>query len=211
MLIANKFGLTLSSGNYTEYQGHLRGGCGGLALQGRALHGGSGADPLQAWALQGNDGVYPGDRAFGTSHLHAGLDGRFCGDHRHGGGGGLGGGLGPIPTSWETGGCISRSKADLPGLPSTASPLQFGDWIHLHGPVMRDLSSLASCWWDLTVRQAQVHYPHWRRHSNEYNWTQGFQRSSVTGAMAVQNREEFTSLMTLHRRAPPCVALIALW
>jgi hypothetical protein len=80
----------------------------------------------------------------------------------------------------------------LPGLPSTASPLQFGDWIHLHGPVMRDLSSLASCWWDLTVRQAQVHYPHWRRHSNEYNWTQGFQRSSMTGTMAVQNKEEFT-------------------
>ena len=114
-------------------------------------------------ALQGNDGVYPGDRAFGASHLHAGLVGRFCGDHRHGGGGGLGGGLDPIPTSWETGGGISGSKADLPELPSTASPLQLGYWIHLRGPVMKDLSSVASRWWDLTVRQAQVHYAEWKQ------------------------------------------------
>eukprot|EP00435_Cladocopium_sp_Y103_P018775 s4968_g4.t1 len=44
-----------------------------------------------------------------------------------------------------------------------ASPLQFGDWIHLCGPVMRDLSSVASRWWDLTVRQAQVHYADWKQ------------------------------------------------
>jgi hypothetical protein len=55
------------------------------------------------------------------------------------------------------------SLADLPELPGTASPLQFGDWIHLCGPVMRGLSSIASRWWDLTVRQAQVHYADWKQ------------------------------------------------
>lgn len=54
------------------------------------------------------------------------------------------------------GGGISGSKADLTELPGSASPLQFGDWIHLCRPVMRDLSSAASRRWDLTVRQAQV-------------------------------------------------------
>ena len=29
-----------------------------------------------------------------------------------------------------------------------ASPLQFGDWIHLCGTVMQDLSGMASRWWD---------------------------------------------------------------
>eukprot|EP00435_Cladocopium_sp_Y103_P030555 s975_g7.t1 len=56
----------------------------------------------------------------------------------------------------------SGTKADLPELPALASPLQFGDWIHLCGPVMRDLSSVASRWWDLTVRQAQTHYADWK-------------------------------------------------
>ena len=72
--------------------------------------------------------------------------------------GGFGGGieLDPIPSSWESGGGISGSKADLTELPGSASPLQFGDWIHLCRPVMRDLSSVASRRWDLTVRQAQV-------------------------------------------------------
>ena len=50
-------------------------------------------------------------------------DGRSCLDPRHGGGGGFGG-LDPIPTSWESGGGISSSKADLPALPGSASPLQ---------------------------------------------------------------------------------------
>ena len=67
-----------------------------------------------------------------------------------------------IPASWESGGGISGAKADLPDLPSTSSPLQFGDWIHLCGPVMRDLSSVASRWWDLTTRQAQNHYADWK-------------------------------------------------
>ena len=57
-----------------------------------------------------------------------------------------------VPASWESGGGIGGCKADLPELPSTASPLQFGDWIHLCGPVMRDLSSVASRWWDLKRR-----------------------------------------------------------
>eukprot|EP00435_Cladocopium_sp_Y103_P009659 s185_g2.t1 len=76
------------------------------------------------------------------------------------GGGGCGVGL--IPQSWENGGA-GNSKAELPELPSLASPLQFGDWIHLCGPVMRDLSSVAARWWDLTERQAQVHYADWKQ------------------------------------------------
>ena len=138
----------MSSGKQQECLGHLRGGTGDLSLQGRALqHGGSGADRLQARASQSTDDVYHGDRAFGASHLHAGRDGRSCGDPRHGGGGGLGGGLDPVPASWETGRSIGSTKADLPDLPGMASPLQFGDWIHLCGLVMRDLS-MASRWWD---------------------------------------------------------------
>lgn len=65
----------------------------------------------------------------------------------------------PILGKWGAG----NSKAELPELPSMASPLQFGDWIHLCGPVMRDLSSVASRWWDLTTRQAQVHYADWKQ------------------------------------------------
>eukprot|EP00435_Cladocopium_sp_Y103_P020967 s3762_g5.t1 len=112
-------------------------------------------------SLHSSHTVWRGDRAFATS-LRPEDSRRFCHDPRHGCGGGIGGGLEQIPSSWESGGGSSGTKADLPELPALASPLQFGDWIHLCGPVMRDLSSVASRWWDLTVRQAQTHYADWK-------------------------------------------------
>ena len=33
------------------------------------------------------------------------------------------------------------SKADLPELPCEATPLQFGDWLYLCGPIMKNLES----------------------------------------------------------------------
>ena len=60
-----------------------------------------------------------------------------------------------IPTSWESGGIGSPTKADLTSQSCRA--------LHLCGPVMRDLSSVASRWWDLTVRQAQIHYADWKQ------------------------------------------------
>ena len=91
----------------------------------------------------------------------------------------------PIPSSWESGGGIS-GKADLPELPSSASPLQFGDWIHLCGRVMRDLSSIASRWWDLTVRQVQS--GNRQLHFNGLKSIRRFLMSSKIGAMVEQSK-----------------------
>ena len=85
--------------------------------------------------LQGEHGVCHDDRVF-ASPLHPEVQQRPCPDLWHGGGGGVGGGRGvePIPSGG------GNTKAELPDLPALESPLQFGDWIHLCGPVMRDLS-----------------------------------------------------------------------
>ena len=50
----------------------------------------------------------------------------------------------------------------LPELPNGATPLQYGDWLYLCGPIMRDLSNVAGRWWDQTVRQAQIYYQEWK-------------------------------------------------
>ena len=55
-------------------------------------------------------------------------------------------GVGPMPASWESSGGGNGSKADLPELPCGATPLQFGDWLYLCGPIMRDLSNVAGRW-----------------------------------------------------------------
>ena len=69
----------------------------------------------------------------------------------------------PMPSSWESsGGGAGGTKAELPELPNGAMPLQFGDWLYLCGPIMRDISNLAGRWWDLTVRQAQTYYQEWK-------------------------------------------------
>ena len=155
---------------------------GGDPLQGRALHGvasgalhsmdlgavpqqdraGHGDGAQQARALRGMDlGALPQhDRAqhYGVSSgLHqADLGGALPG--RAQGHGAL-----PMPSSWESsGGGAGGTKAELPELPNGAMPLQFGDWLYLCGPIMRDISNLAGRWWDLTVRQAQTYYQEWK-------------------------------------------------
>ena len=90
----------------------------------------------------------------------------------------------PIPSGG------GNTKAELSDLPALASPLQFGDWIHLCGAVMRDLSPVASRWWDLTTRPAGVHLsgvagsntPLGLSHVEEQAWqTNSHQRTSMAG------------------------------
>ena len=67
---------------------------------------------------------------------------------------------GPVHGTWldNGGGGMSGAKAELPDLPSSASPLDFGDWLHLCGPIMKDLSNQAARWWFLTTAQAKCYY-----------------------------------------------------
>ena len=151
-------------GNHSEYPGaRASQSTHGVCHDHRALQGSHGEYP-DVRASQSTHGVCHDSRAFLASSPHPVDRQRSCLDPRHDGGGGFGGGIGrsPIPSSWETGGG-GNTKAELPDLPALASPLQFGDWIHLCGPVMRDLSPVASRWWDLTTRQAQVHYAEWKQ------------------------------------------------
>ena len=71
-------------------------------------------------------------------------------------------GVAPMPTSWESGGGGGGGKLELPMLPNGASPLEFGDWLCLCGPIMKDLSHVAGRWWDATVRQAYAFYMEWK-------------------------------------------------
>jgi len=57
---------------------------------------------------------------------------------------------------------MSGAKAELPDLPASASPLEFGDWLHLCGPTMKDLSNQAARWWFLTTTQAKRYYEEWK-------------------------------------------------
>ena len=70
-------------------------------------------------------------------------------------------GVAPMPSSWETSGG-GGGKMELPLLPNGATPLQFGDWLYLCGPIMRDLSHVAGRWWDATVKQAHSFYLEWK-------------------------------------------------
>jgi hypothetical protein len=58
-----------------------------------------------------------------------------------------------------------NTKSELPDLPATASPLQFGDWLHLSSPVMKDISGTAGWWWESTLREAQCYYERWKESS----------------------------------------------
>ena len=55
-----------------------------------------------------------------------------------------------------------NTKGELPELPPNSSPLQFGDWLHLIAPSMKDISSVAGWWWENTLREAQCYYAHWK-------------------------------------------------
>ena len=141
---------------------------GGLCDGDRAMHG----DPLQhGRALRGGDAVLPGlqDPLQHGRALHGGdavLPGRQDLLHEglpHGGVQGHGTmGVAPMPASWEASGGGGGGKAELPMLPNGASPLEFGDWLCLCGPIMKDLSHVAGRWWDATVRQAYAFYMEWK-------------------------------------------------
>eukprot|EP00435_Cladocopium_sp_Y103_P021236 s2552_g5.t1 len=69
-------------------------------------------------------------------------------------------GLGDERGAWQL-----HDTGELPDLPAAATPLQFGDWLHLSTPVMKDISSVAGWWWERTLREAKVFYENWK-HSN---------------------------------------------
>ena len=43
------------------------------------------------------------------------------------------------------------THVELPDLAEGSSPLQFGDWLHLAGPIMKDISGCADWWWGVHV------------------------------------------------------------
>ena len=137
------------------------------ALHDRALHGavlGDGA--LQGRALHGTvlgDGALPDRALHGGSTAIPGLQDPLQQGHPLQGAQGQGTmGVAPMPTSWESAGGGSGGKLELPTLPNGASPLEFGDWLCLCGPIMKDLSHVAGRWWDSTVRQAHAFYTEWK-------------------------------------------------
>ena len=137
------------------------------ALHGRALHGtvlGDGA--LQGRALHGTvlgDGALPDRALHGGSTAIPGLQDPLQQGHPLQGAQGQGTmGVAPMPTSWESAGGGSGGKLELPTLPNGASPLEFGDWLCLCGPIMKDLSHVAGRWWDSTMRQAHAFYTEWK-------------------------------------------------
>ena len=146
--------------------------------QGRAVHG---EGLHQVRAQQGGhvshqdrvlhgDGVYQHDRALHgpASNPLDKVPGNPWALPRHGlGGGGSGDGCqdriyGPWSGS-EQG--SMNTKAELPDLPATSSPLQFGDWLHLCTPSMKDISGVAGWWWESTLREAKVYYEQWKSSS----------------------------------------------
>ena len=139
---------------------------GEASLHGRALHGavlGDGA--LHGRALHGTvlgDGALP-DRALHGGSTIPGLQDPLQQGHPLQGAQGQGTmGVAPMPTSWESSGGGGGGKLELPTLPNGASPLEFGDWLCLCGPIMKDLSHVAGRWWDATVRQAHAFYMEWK-------------------------------------------------
>ena len=55
-----------------------------------------------------------------------------------------------------------NTKSELPELPANSTPLQFGDWLHLIAPVMKDISGVAGWWWETTLREAKGYYDDWK-------------------------------------------------
>ena len=58
-----------------------------------------------------------------------------------------------------------NTRSELPDLAEGSSPLQFGDWLHLAGPIMKDLSGTADWWWESTLREAKCYYEQWKTSS----------------------------------------------
>ena len=81
-------------------------------------------------------------------------------------GGGMGDGskFGSPVQSWPVDSQAGHmnNKGELPDLPANSTPLQFGDWLHLIAPVMKDISGIAGWWWEATLREAKVYYEGWK-------------------------------------------------
>ena len=106
----------------------------------------------------------------------ASMDGAEMGLHHNGpqeschlpghgaGGGGFGDGRQGRPfTPWpENMGTTMNTKGELPDLPADSSPLQFGDWLHLIAPIMKDISGAAGWWWETAMREARGFYEEWK-------------------------------------------------
>ena len=114
--------------------------------------------------LPGHGRAFMDDRRSG---LHPNGPPDFCHLPGHGvGGGGCGDGdrQGKPHVPWpENAGTTMNTKGELPELPSDSSPLQFGDWLHLIAPVMKDISGVAGWWWETTSREARGFYEDWKR------------------------------------------------
>ena len=147
-----------------ECQGNLLGGCGEERLRDRVSTLSMGphteclglGGPLQhqARALHG-----------GAAHPHDCVPGRSTEFPRHDvGGGGVGDGRDRVYGSWTEGGPMN-TRLELPDLAEGSSPLQFGDWLHLAGPIMKDLSGTADWWWESTLREAKCYYEQWKTSS----------------------------------------------
>ena len=143
------------------YPGNLLGGCGEVFSQDRAWQRGHGVCPDQLgswWCMSRQSGFgcnvstsrsmpWPSGlcsgcstawclpRPWGLFMLHRLYIQKahiaFVSNHGITAVGVNGGGVDSIPLSWKTGSETNGSKADLPELPSTANPLQVGDWIHI--------------------------------------------------------------------------------
>ena len=69
----------------------------------------------------------------------------------------------PAPLPWSEG--AGGENKELVELAADASPLELGDWLAVCGPVLRDISSVSSRWWNLTTREAQCYYERWKTSS----------------------------------------------
>eukprot|EP00438_Fugacium_kawagutii_P028377 Skav221621 [mRNA] locus=scaffold2664:47322:51461:- [translate_table: standard] len=74
--------------------------------------------------------------------------------------GGMGQRYGAMPV-WNEGGS-GGNRTELPELAADATPLEFGDWVAMIGPSMRDLSAVSGRWWSSTVTMAQQYYSAWK-------------------------------------------------
>ena len=51
------------------------------------------------------------------------------------------------PWTGQEGGTMN-TRTELPDLPASSSPLQFGGWLHVSTPSMKDISGVAGWWWE---------------------------------------------------------------
>ena len=122
-------------------------------------------------AVRMHGDVFDRDRALQVDrtpmeHLLDCGPGRFCELPGHGpGGGGAGDGTkGESSERWpaESQAGPMNAKSELPDLAANFTPLQFGDWLHLIAPVMKDISGVAGWWWETTLREAKGYYEDWK-------------------------------------------------